>query len=114
MKGGVDKKNKNLMEIVEDGNNIKTIIEQIKEYDEQIKRIDNRIKIYESSRSVFTEKELDLIESKFADYVREECNEDTITFLNDTIAKIKIGNEVNVELKRNITVDHDTKKNFNQ
>ena len=48
----------------------------------------------------------------FTGYVREECNEDTLTFLNDTIDRIEVGDDVTVKLKKNIKVDRDTKKIF--
>ena len=41
----------------------------------------------------------------FTGYVREECNEDTLTFLNDTIDRIEVGDDVTVKLKKNIKVD---------
>ena len=48
----------------------------------------------------------------FTDYVREECNEDVLTFLNDTVERIEVGDTIDVKLKKNIKVDRDTKKIF--
>ena len=80
--------------------------------DEQIKKIDHRISEYEASKKVFTLDDLRLIKNMFTGYVREECNEDTLTFLNDTIDRIEVGDDVTVKLKKNIKVDRDTKKIF--
>ena len=82
--------------------------------DEQIKKIDHRISEYETSKKVFTLDDLRLIKELFTGYVREECNEDTLTFLNDTIDRVEIGDTVDVKLKKNIRVDRDTKKIFTE
>ena len=38
--------------------------------------------------------------------------EPIISFLNDTIDRIEVGDDVTVKLKKNIKVDRDTKKIF--
>lgn len=111
-KADVEKRRKNLMDIVENGDGIKSIITQISNLEEQIEKIDNRIREYEASKKVFTQNDLNFIKGIFTTYVREECNEDTLTFLNDTIDKIEVGDTINVKLKKNIKVDRDTKKIF--
>ena len=81
--------------------------------EEQIDKIDSRISQYEASKKTFTLDDLKFIKSKFTDYVREECNEDVIAFLDDTIDKIQADDVIDVKLKKNIKVDSDTKKIFN-
>ena len=111
-KAEIEKRRKNLMNIVSKGEYIQSIIYEIREKDEQIAKIDNRIREYEASKKTFTKEDLDFIRSNFTDYVREECNEDTLAFLNDTIDRIEIDDIISVKLKSNISVDRDTKKIF--
>lgn len=112
-KADIEKRHKNLMDIVERGDGIKSIITQIGSLEEQITKIDNRICEYEASKKVFTQADLDFIKSMFTSYVREECNEDTVTFLSDIIDRIEVGEIIHIKLKRNIKIDRDTKKIFN-
>ena len=49
----------------------------------------------------------------FTDYVRETHNEDVINFIDDTVEKIEVGDYIEVKLKKNIKVDSNTKKIFN-
>lgn len=111
-KADVEKRRKNLVDVVARGESIPSIITEIGNMDEQIKKIDYRISEYETSKKVFTLDDLRLIKDMFTGYVREECNEDTLTFLNDTIDRIEVGDDVTVKLKKNIKVDRDTKKIF--
>lgn len=111
-KADVEKRRKNLVDVVARGESIPSIITEIGNMDEQIKKIDHRISEYEASKKVFTLDDLRLIKELFTGYVREECNEDTLTFLNDTIDRIEVGDDVTVKLKKNIKVDRDTKKIF--
>ena len=111
-KADVEKRRKNLLDVVARGESIPSIITEIGNMDEQIKKIDHRISEYEASKKVFTLDDLRLIKDMFTGYVREECNEDTLTFLNDTIDRIEVGDDVTVKLKKNIKVDRDTKKIF--
>ena len=111
-KADIDKRRKNLMAVIEKGNIIDSIVEQIKEMEQQIDKIDDRIDKYETSKKIFTLDDLKFIKDKFTDYVREECNEDVIIFLNDIIDKIQVDDVIDVKLKKNIKVDHDTKKIF--
>lgn len=111
-KSDIEKRHKNLMDIVEKGDSIKSIITQIENLEEQTEKIDNRICGYEASKKIFTKEDLDFIKDRFTAYVREECNEDTLAFLNDTIDKIEIDDTISVKLKNNIRVDRDTKKFF--
>ena len=111
-KAEIEKRRKNLMNIVSKGEYIQSIIYEIREKDEQIAKIDNRIREYEASKKTFTKEDLDFIRSNFTDYVREECNEDTLAFFNDTIDRIEIDDTISVKLKSNISVDRDTKKIF--
>ena len=111
-KADVEKRRKNLVDVVARGESIPSIITEIGSMDEQIQKIDHRISEYEASKKVFTLDDLRLIKDMFTGYVREECNEDTLTFLNDTIDRIEVGDDVTVKLKKNIKVDRDTKKIF--
>lgn len=111
-KEGIKKRRKNLMDILENCDGIKSIIDQIQELEEQIEKIDNRIHEYEVSKKIFTLNDLRFIKDMFTNYVREECNEDTLTFLNDTVDRIEVGDTIGVKLKKNIKVDRDTKKIF--
>ncbi|MGN0605422.1 MAG: hypothetical protein ACI4JM_02755, partial [Oscillospiraceae bacterium] len=111
-KAEIEQRRKNLMDIVSKGEYIQSIIDEIRDKDEQIQKIDNRIREYEESKKTFTKEDLDFIRSKFTGYVREECNEGTLAFLNDTIDKIGIDDTISVKLKNNISVDRDTKKIF--
>ena len=52
------------------------------------------------------------IKDMFTSYITEECNEDVLTFLNDTVERIEVGNTIDVKLKKNIKIDRDTKKIF--
>lgn len=112
-KADIEKRCKNLMDVVARGESIPSIITEIGNMDEQIQKIDHRISEYEASRKTFTLDDLRFIRSIFTDYVREECNENTLTFLDDVIDRIEVGDVINVKLKRNIKVDRDTKKIFN-
>ena len=109
----VNKRHQNLLSIAENGDGVKSIIEQISNLDNQIEKIDKRIHEYELSKKIFTQGDLDFIRCKFTDYVREECNEDTLAFLNDTVERVEIDDKIKVKLKKNICVDRDTKKIFN-
>ena len=111
-KADVGKRRKNLVDVVARGESIPSIITEIGNMDKQIKKIDHRISEYEASKKVFTLDDLRLIKDMFTGYVTEECNEDTLTFLNDTIDRIEFGDDVTVKLKKNIKVDRDTKKIF--
>lgn len=111
-KADVEKRRKNLMDVVARGESIPSIITEISNMDEQIKKINHRISEYEASKKFFTIEDLRFIKGMFTDYVREECNEDTLTFLNDTIDRIEVGDTIDVKLKKNIKVDRDTKKIF--
>ena len=85
---------------------------KIKEMEVQIDKIDSRIHEYETSKKVFNQDDLKFIKDNFTDYVREKCNEDTLTFLDNTIEKVEIDDTINVRLKKNIKADSDTKKIF--
>lgn len=111
-KAGLEKRRKNLMDIVSKGEYIQSIVDEIRDKDEQIEKINNRIREYEASKKVFTKDDLDFIRSKFTSYVREERNEDTLAFLNDVVDRIEIDDTISVKLKKNISVDRDTKKVF--
>ncbi len=111
-KANIEKRHKNLMDIVENGDGIKSIITQIGNLEEQIEKINNRIREYEAAKKVFTQDDLNFIKGLFTSYIREECNENTLTFLNDTIDRIEVGDVIDVKLKKNIKVDRDTKKIF--
>lgn len=111
-KANIEKRRNNLMDIVENGDGIKSIITQIGNLEEQIEKINNRIREYEASKKVFTQDDLNFIKSMFTAYVREERNENTLTFLNDTIDRIEVGDTIDVKLKKNIKIDRDTKKIF--
>lgn len=111
-KTDIDKRRKNLLTVIEKGYSIDSVAEQVKEMEVQIDKIDSRIHEYEASKKVFNHDDLKFIKSKFTDYVREECNEDVITFLNDTIDKIQVDDVIDVKLKKNIKADSDTKKIF--
>ena len=40
------------------------------------------------------------------------CSPDTLAFLNDVVDRIEIDDTISVKLKKNISVDRDTKKIF--
>lgn len=111
-KADIEKRRKNLMDVVENGDGIKPIIAQISNLEEQIEKINNRIREYEAAKKVFTQDDLNFIKSMFTAYVKEKCNENTLTFLDDTIDRIEVGDTIDVKLKKNIKVDRDTKKIF--
>ena len=111
-KANIEKRRNNLMDVVANGESIPSIITEIGKMDEQIKKINNRICEYEASKKVFTQADLNFIKDMFTEYVRKECNENTLTFLNDIIDKIEVGDVIDVKLKKNIKVDRDTKKIF--
>ena len=111
-KTDIDKRRKNLLTVIEKGYSIDSVAEQVKEMEVQIDKIDSRIYQYEASKKIFNQDDLKFIKSKFTDYVREECNEDTLTFLDNTIEKVEIDDTINVRLKKNIKADSDTKKIF--
>jgi len=111
-KADVEKRRKNLVDVVAKGESIPSIITEIGNMDEQIQIIAHRISEYEASRKFFTIEDLRFIKGIFTDYVREECNEDTLTFLDDTIESVEVGDTINVKLKKNIRIDRDTKKIF--
>lgn len=111
-KAELEKRRKNLMDIVSKGEYIQSIVDEIRDKDEQIEKIYNRIREYEASKKVFTKGDLDFIRNKFTSYVREERNEDTLAFLNDVVDRIEIDDTISVKLKKNISVDRDTKKIF--
>lgn len=108
----IEKRRKNLINVVASGESTPSLITEIGNMDEQIDAIDRRICEYESSKKVFTLDDLNCIREAFTDYVREVRNEDTIVFLGDTVNRIEIGDTVDVKLKNNIKIDRDTKKFF--
>ncbi len=111
-KADIEKRRKNLMDVVENGDGIKSIITQIDNLEEQIEKINNRIREYEADKKDFTQDDLNFIKGLFTSYIREECNENTLTFLNETIDRIEVGDVIDVKLNKNIKVDRDTKKIF--
>lgn len=113
-KADVEKRRKNLMDVVARGESIPSIITEISSMDEQIEKINHRIEEYEASKKVFTSDDLCFIKGMFTDYVREERNETTLAFLEDTVDRVEIGDTVDVKLKKNIRVDRDTKKIFTE
>ena len=113
-KANVEKRRKNLMDVVARGESIPSIITEIGSMDEQIQKIEHRINEYEASKKVFTSDDLLFIKDMFTDYVREERNETTLAFLDDTVDRVEIGDSINVKLKKNIRVDRDTKKIFTE
>lgn len=112
-KEDVEKRCRNLMDVIESGNSIKSIIDQIQNLEKESEKIDNKILEYEASKKKFTQDDLNFIRNRFTSYVREACNEDTLAFLDDTIDRIEIDDTITVKLKKNIRVDRDTKKIFN-
>ncbi len=111
-KADIERRRRNLLNVVERGESIPSIITEISSMDERIQKIDRRISEYEASKKEFTVEDIRFIKNMFTDYVREGCNEDTLTFLNDTIDRIEVGGDITVKLKKNIKVDRDTKKIF--
>lgn len=111
-KADMEKRHKNLMAVVENGDGIKSIIMQIGNLEDEIGKIDNRIREYEASKKTFTQDDLRFIKGLFTSYVREVCNENTLTFLDDTVDRIEVGDVIDVKLKKNIHIDRDTKKIF--
>ncbi len=111
-KADVEKRRKNLMDVVERGDGIPSIIDQISSLEEQIGKLNIKICEQEASKKVFTPDDLSFIKGIFTDYVMEERNEDTLTFLADTVDRIEVGDDITVKLKKNIKIDRDTKKIF--
>ncbi|SEK23606.1 Resolvase, N terminal domain [Ruminococcus sp. YRD2003] len=111
-KADIEKRRKNLMDVVASGESIPSIITEIGSMDEQIQKINRRISEQEASKKFFTLDDICFIKDMFTDYVREECNEDVLTFLNDTVERIEVGDTIDVKLKKNIKIDRDTKKIF--
>ena len=111
-KADTEKRRKNLMDVVERGDSIPSIINQISSLEEQIGKLNIRIREQEASKKVFTPDDLSFIKGIFTDYVMEERNEDTLTFLADTVDRIEVGDDITVKLKKNIKIDRDTKKIF--
>lgn len=111
-KAAIEKRRRNLIDVVANGESIPSIITEIGNMDEKINTIDRRICEYRASKKVFTQDDLNCIRENFTEYVREVRNEDTIAFLGDTVNKIEIGDIVDVKLKNNIKIDRDTKKIF--
>jgi site-specific DNA recombinase len=111
-KAEIEKRHKNLLDVVARGDGIKSVITEIDNMDKQIEEIEDKICVYKSTKKTFTQDDLCFIKSLFPDYVREQCNEDTLTFLDDAIDRIKVGDTIDVKLKKNIKIDRDTKKIF--
>ncbi len=112
-KSDLKKRHDNLMDVVEEGNGNKSIIAQIDKLQGEIEAIEEKIRVYEASKKVFTMEDLASIRLMFTDYVRETHNEDVINFIDDTIEKIEVGDYIEVKLKKNIKIDSNTKKIFN-
>ncbi len=108
----VSKKN-NLILIIENGASSDSILNRIKELEVKITEIDSKVDTLKSVKTVFNIDDLLAIKRAFVKYVMEECNEDTIGVLNDTIKHVSIGDTINVAFNSGIRVNSETKKNFN-
>lgn len=111
-KATIEKRRRNLINVVANGESIPSIITEIGKMDAQIKAIDDKICMFESSKKVFTPDDLNCIRENFTEYVREVRNEDTIAFLGDTVTKVEVGDTIDVKLNNNIRIDRETKKIF--
>lgn len=113
-KENAEKRCSNLMDIAENGDGTKSIIDKIKRLDKRIAKIDRRISDYEAAKKVFTAEDIDRIRDRFTEYVMENRNENVLGFLEDTVDRIEVDDTVRVHLKKNICVDRETKKGFRQ
>ena len=111
-KATIEKRRRNLIDVVANGESIPSIITEIGKMDAQIKAIDDKICMFESSKKVFTPDDLNCIRDNFTEYVREVRNEDTIAFLGDTVTRVAVGDTIDVKLNNNIRIDRETKKIF--
>lgn len=103
----------NLISFVEKGTDTEAIRNRLHDIEAQIKAVDNKIAALLSANKTFTIEDLTLIKKAFINYVREECNEDTIAVLNDTIKEVRVGDTITVDFNDGIRVSRDTKKIFN-
>ncbi|MCD7811013.1 MAG: recombinase family protein [Ruminococcus sp.] len=102
----------NLLKVVEKGIASNAIMDRLHTLEVEMDEIDCKREKLVSARQVFTEETLSMVKDVFVEYVVEECNEDVIAVLNDTIDRIEISDTIDVKLKKNIPVDPETKKNF--
>lgn len=111
-KAAIEKRRRNLIDVVANGESIPSIITEIGNMDEKINTIDRRICEYRASKKVFTQDDLNCIRENFTEYVREVRNEDTIAFLSDIVNRVEVGDTIDVKLNNNIRIDRETKKIF--
>ncbi len=109
----LEKNQRNLISFVEKGTDTEAIRNRLHDIEAQIKAVDNKITSLLSAGKTFTTDDLMLIKKAFVNYVREECNEDTIAVLNDTIKEVRVGDTITVDFNDGIRVSRDTKKIFN-
>ena len=103
----------NLISVIEKGTDTEAVRNRLHDIESQIKAVDDKISSLLSASKTFTIEDLTLIKEAFVNYVREECNEDTIAVLSDTINDVKVGDTITVSFNDGIRVSRDTKKIFN-
>lgn len=103
----------NIISLIEKGVATDAVCERLKEIETQIQTIGDKITKLLSTKKTFTADDLKIIKSEFVRYVMEECNENTVTMLNDTVKEVKVGDTIIVNFNDGIKVSRDTKKIFN-
>ncbi len=112
-KAALVKKQQKLLPLVEQDIAPASVLERLKELEAESSEIDVKTKELISSVVCFTDDDLKEIKREFVRYVMEECNEDTIAALNDTISQVRVGDTITVGFKDGIRVSRETKMNFN-
>ena len=107
------KNQSNLISFVEKGVASGAVLDRLKELEMKICDIDHRIEKLIAAKTVFSADDLRAIKRAFVGYVTDECNEDTIAVLNDSISHVKVGDIIKIGFRNGIRVSPDTKKIFN-
>ncbi len=107
------KNQSNLISFVEKGVASGAVLDRLKELEMKICDIDHRIENLIAAKTVFSADDLRAIKRAFVGYVTDECNEDTIAVLNDSISHVKVGDIIKIGFRNGIRVSPDTKKIFN-
>ena len=106
-------KQQNLIDVMAKGLYTDSVIQRLQTIEGRIKETESKIQELSEQKKAFTLDDLTAIRKAFVPFVRDVCCEENLTMLDDTISKVSIDDEIAVKFKENITVDKDTKRNFN-
>ena len=107
------RRQQNLIDVMAKGCCTDSVIQGLQTIEGRIEEVESKIQELSEQKKTFTVDDLTAIRKAFVPFVRDVCCEENLTMLDDTISMVSIDDEITVKFKENITVDKDTKRNFN-